>query len=76
MILLGEDLTAESGQSINQNMIDIVMKGFFTSEAWKNAQIDNFISSGNIYLTLSENFHLRAYNFELTSVLISCSTGR
>ena len=55
----------ESGQSINQNMIDAVMKGFFASKAWKNAQIDNFISSGKIQFTLSENFHLHAYNFEL-----------
>ena len=65
----------ESGQKINQNMVDAVMKGFFASEAWKNAQIDNFISSGKIQLTLSENFYLRAYNFELTFVLISCSPG-
>ena len=46
----------EFDQSINQKMIDAVMKGFFNSEAWRNAQIDNFISSGNIHATLSENF--------------------
>ena len=46
----------ESGQSINQQMIDSVMKGFFAFEAWRNAQIENFISSGKIQLTLSEIF--------------------
>ena len=46
----------EFGQIINQKMINAVMKGFFNSEAWRNAQINNFISSGNIHATLSENF--------------------
>ena len=38
----------ESGRSLNHNIIDAMMKSFFNSEAWRNAQIDNFISSDNI----------------------------
>ena len=46
----------KSRKSINQNIINVGMKSFFNSEAWRNAQIDNFISSGNIHVTFSENF--------------------
>ena len=36
----------ESGSILNQKIIDAVMQKFFSSEAWINTQIDNFISSG------------------------------
>ena len=38
----------ESGSTLNQNIIDAVMQKFFSSEAWKDAQVDNFITFGNI----------------------------
>ena len=40
----------ESGEIITQQTIDIIMNDFFTLEAWRNAQIDNFISSGNFFI--------------------------
>ena len=36
----------EFGSTLNQNIIDAVMQKFFSSEAWRDAQIDNFISFG------------------------------
>ena len=36
----------ESSSTLNQNIIDAVMQKFFSSEAWRDAQIDNFISFG------------------------------
>ena len=37
----------ESGSSVNQNIIDTVMSQFFSSDEWLDAQINNFITSGN-----------------------------
>ena len=39
-----KNVQLESGSNLNQNTIDNVMQKFFSSEAWKDAQIDNFIS--------------------------------
>ena len=43
----------EAGKIVNQNIIDAIMQSFFSSKAWKNAQIDKFIDSGKIQFTLS-----------------------
>ena len=48
----------EAGKIVNHNIINAIMQSFFSSEAWKNAQIDNFIDSSNIQLILSEHFML------------------
>ena len=44
----------ESGEIDTQQATDIIMNDFFTYEAWRNAQIDNYISSGNFSFILSE----------------------
>ena len=41
-------LQLESGSTLNQCIIDTVMQKFFSSEAWKDAQVDNFISFGKL----------------------------
>ena len=41
-------LQFESGSILNQNTIDAVMQKFFNSEAWRDAQVDNFISFGKL----------------------------
>ena len=49
----------ESGSTLNQNIMDAVMQKFFSSEAWKDAQVDNFISFGEIpfIADLSSSFY-------------------
>ena len=42
---LDKILKLEAGEIITQQATNIVMQDFFTSEPWKNTQIDNFISS-------------------------------
>ena len=43
-----KNVQLESSSSLNQNIIDAVMSKFFSSEAWKDTQIDNFISFGEL----------------------------
>ena len=38
----------ESGETVTQQAMDIIMNEFFSFEAWRNAQIDNFISLGKL----------------------------
>ena len=49
----------ESGSTLTQNIIDAVMQKFFSSEAWKDAQVDNFITFGKIpfIADLSSSFY-------------------
>ena len=39
----------ESGSSVNQKIIDAVMQKFFSSDVWRDAQVDNFISFGKSF---------------------------
>ena len=39
----------ESGSSVNQKIINAVMQKFFSSDAWRDAQVDNFISFGKSF---------------------------
>ena len=48
----------ESSSVLNQKIIDAVMQKFFSWSAWRDAQVDNFISSGKNLFTFSENFIL------------------
>ena len=41
-------LQLESGSTLNQSIIDAVIQKFFSSEAWRDAQVDNFISFGKL----------------------------
>ena len=61
----------EAGKIINQNIIDAIMQSFFSFEAWKNAQIDNFINSGNIQLILSEILYLCFFSLSYTLFFFS-----
>ena len=65
----------EAGKIINQNIIDAIMQSFFSFKAWKNAQIDNFIDSGNIQLILSENFILVYFSHSYKVFLTFHSPG-
>ena len=49
----------ESGSTLNQNIMDAVMQKFVSSETWKDAQVDNFISLGKIpfIADLSSSFY-------------------
>ena len=49
----------KSGSTLNQNIMDAIMQKFFSSEAWKDTQVNNFISFGEIpfIADLSSSFY-------------------
>ena len=42
-------LQLDSSSTLNQSMIDAVMKKFFNLEAWRDAQVNNFISFSKLF---------------------------
>ena len=66
----------ESGSSLNQNIIDAVMNEFFSSDEWRGAQIDNFITSGNKKIS-SNSYIIITHPFQssLTHYMFSFSSG-
>ena len=51
----------ESGETVTQQASHVITSEFFSSEAYRNAQIDNFISSGNFFLAHLVKFHFCIY---------------
>ena len=66
----------ESGSTVNQNIIDAVMNEFFSSDEWRGAQIDNFITSGNKEIP-STSYIMIIYLFQSSPTLLifSFSSG-
>jgi len=66
----------ESGSSLNQNIIDAVMNEFFSSDEWRGAQIDNFITSGNKKIPWNSYTKITyPLQFSLTLCMFSFSLG-